>query len=339
MSDTTTTKNTGFRKICHDLESNQVQRLAMSWCPVPKSQSAQLVVRRFIVMCRPGYERLTSTCHNKRARYEDLERSERNVSVQRNLMDIDFETTSNQQTGPMEAMGGQTSSPVWEGAPISDNEIAFSNESNGKSSDGDENDNDEKSNGNEESEDNEENIVEIEVKEFNNKDLFATPNMPENPVHRFIATFVVMFASCYVVNKGAVILIKFINKLLSIYKQDFQLPVRLSGLQSITGFSAMTKEIKRFVVCQNCHKVYEESVSAPLNCDFVKLGAHTTCNCKLMVQSLSGDLVAKKSYVYQSLTHALKILFLRPNFEQKIMHWNQEFKITDTLCDVYDGEA
>ncbi|OAD81287.1 hypothetical protein PHYBLDRAFT_161902 [Phycomyces blakesleeanus NRRL 1555(-)] len=225
-----------------------------------------------------------------------MERSERNVSVQRNLMDIAFETTSNQQTGPMEAMGGQTNSPVWEGAPISDDEVAFSNESNGKSSDGDENDNDEESNGGKESEDNEENIVEIEVEEFDTEDPFATPNMPENPVHRFIATFVVMFASCYVVNKGAVVLIEFINKLLSIYKQDFQLPVSLSGLQSMTGFSAMTKGIKRFVVCQDCHKVYEESVPAPLNCDFVKLGAHTACNCKLMIQSLSGGLVAKKSY-------------------------------------------
>ncbi|OAD79477.1 hypothetical protein PHYBLDRAFT_58525 [Phycomyces blakesleeanus NRRL 1555(-)] len=194
--------------------------------------------------------------HNKRAKYEDMERSER--------------TTSNQQTGPMEAMGGQTNLPVWEGAPISVNEVAFSNESNGKSSDGDKNDNDEESNGGEESEDNEENIVEIEVEEFDTEDPFATPNMPENSVHRFIATFVVMFASRYVVNKGAVVLIEFINKLLLIYKQDFQLP---------------------------------------------------------------------KSYVYQSLTRALKILFLHPNFKQKIMHWNQEFKITDTLCDVYDSEA
>ncbi|OAD75512.1 hypothetical protein PHYBLDRAFT_64428 [Phycomyces blakesleeanus NRRL 1555(-)] len=241
--------------------------------------------------------------HNKRARYEDMERSERNISVQRNLMDIDFET-----------MCSQTNSPVWEGAAISDNEVAFSNESNGESSDGDENDNDKENS-------------------------FATPNMPENLVHRFIATFVIMFASHYVVNKGADVLIEFINKLLSIYEQDFQLPVRLSGPQSMTGFSAMTKGIKRFVVCQDCHKVYEESVPAPLNCDFIKLGAHTACNCKLMVQSLSGGLVAKKSYVYQSLTHALKILFLYPNFEQKIMHWNQEFKITDTLCDVYNGEA
>ncbi|OAD81159.1 hypothetical protein PHYBLDRAFT_72980 [Phycomyces blakesleeanus NRRL 1555(-)] len=310
----------------------------------------------------------TFQCHNKRARYEDMER---NVSVQRNLVDIDFETTSNQQTRPIEAIGSRTNSSVWEGAPISDNEIAFSNvvfqflkafflyyiwlleciycltsvgvtimtsshksiwittsnELNDESSDGDENDNDEESNGSEESEDDEENIVEIEVEEFDTEDPFATTNMPENPVHRFIATFVVMFVSHYVVNKGTVVLIEFIKKLLSIYKQDFQLPVSLSGLQSMTELSVMTKEIKRFVVCQDCYKVYEESVAAPLNCDFIKLGAHTTCNCKLM------------SYVYQSLKRALKILFLCLDFEQKIMHWNQEFKITAILCDVCDGEA
>ncbi|OAD73579.1 hypothetical protein PHYBLDRAFT_186843 [Phycomyces blakesleeanus NRRL 1555(-)] len=45
------------------------------------------------------------------------------------------------------------------------------------------------------------------------KILLPPPDMPENPVHRIITTFVVMLDTRYVANKGAVILIKFINKL------------------------------------------------------------------------------------------------------------------------------
>ncbi|OAD65938.1 hypothetical protein PHYBLDRAFT_152965 [Phycomyces blakesleeanus NRRL 1555(-)] len=185
-------------------------------------------------------------------------------------MDIDFETTPNQQTKPMEAMCSQTNTLVYKRAPISDNKVAFTNESNGESNNGNENDNDKESNSREESEDDEDDIVEIEVKEFDSKGQS----------------------------------IEFFNKLLLIYKQNFQLPLSLSGLQSMTGFSAMTKEIKRLVTCQDCYKMYEESIPAPFNCDFIKLCAHTACDCKLMIQSLSG-----------------------------------EFKITHTLCNIYDGEA
>ncbi|OAD70065.1 hypothetical protein PHYBLDRAFT_71509 [Phycomyces blakesleeanus NRRL 1555(-)] len=157
-------------------------------------------------------------------------------------------------------------------------------------------------------------------------------------MHRFIATFVVMFTSRYVVNKGAIVLIKFINKLLTIYEQDFQLPLSLPGLQCMTGFSAMNKNVQRFLVCQDCHKVYEKSALAPSHCDFMKLGAHSACNCQLTKKSSSGLQVAKREYCYQSVKNALRLLFLRPDFKQKIRQWNKQLKIINTLCNVYDGD-
>ncbi|OAD72705.1 hypothetical protein PHYBLDRAFT_146020 [Phycomyces blakesleeanus NRRL 1555(-)] len=105
---------------------------------------------------------------------------------------------------------------------FSDNVSVGNEEIHNSKSDSDESDNAEKSSGDDESsngkesKDDDENVVEIEVEEFVDEDPFVTPNMPENPVHRFITTFVVMFASHYVVNKGAIVLIEFINKLLTI---------------------------------------------------------------------------------------------------------------------------
>ncbi|OAD74559.1 hypothetical protein PHYBLDRAFT_167965 [Phycomyces blakesleeanus NRRL 1555(-)] len=104
--------------------------------------------------------------------------------------------------------------------------------------------------------------------------------MPENPVHRFIATFTVLFASRYVVNKGSVVLIEFINELLKIYGQDFQLPESLAGLHKMTGFLSITKGIKRFVSCPNCHCIYEENMSVPPHCVFTNVGACSPCGLR-----------------------------------------------------------
>ncbi|OAD78120.1 hypothetical protein PHYBLDRAFT_164994 [Phycomyces blakesleeanus NRRL 1555(-)] len=144
-------------------------------------------------------------------------------------LDITSHTIPTHQSRITEEAYGQTSSPVWEEAPMSDNDnvLVENEEIHNSESNSDESGNDEESSGDDESsnskesKEDDEDVVEIEVEEFVDEDPFATPNIPENSVHRFIATFVVMFASRYVVNKSAVVLIEFINKLLTIYEQDF----------------------------------------------------------------------------------------------------------------------
>ncbi|OAD68454.1 hypothetical protein PHYBLDRAFT_69011 [Phycomyces blakesleeanus NRRL 1555(-)] len=256
---------------------------------------------------------------NKRARFEAEKRS----------MEVDTEIIPTYQSHSVEAMDGQANSPISDAVSIFDNDVFVGNDYNGDESEiTDDNDSDD--NGKEDT-------AKIYVGEFNNEDPFAASGMPENPVHRFIATFTVLFASCYVVNKGSAVLIEFINELLKIYEQDFQLPESLAGLHKITGFLSITKGIKRFVSCLNCHCIYEENMSVPPHCVFTNVGAHSPCGCKLMKESTSDALVSKQAYLYQSLKQALSVLFLHPGFEEQIRHWNIELKIVDTMCDVYNG--
>ncbi|OAD65946.1 hypothetical protein PHYBLDRAFT_175684 [Phycomyces blakesleeanus NRRL 1555(-)] len=229
----------------------------------------------------------TETRRNKRARVEAAMRN----------MDVDTEVILTSRSDSVEAMDGQANSPFLDAASMFDN-------------DRDDNDFDDNV---------EDEVNEIEIEDFNSEDPFAAPDMPENEVHQFIAIFTVLFASRHVVDKGAAVLIEFINNLLRIYDQDFQLPTSLAGLQKMTGFSAITKGIKKFVVCQDCHTVYQDIVSAPPRCVFSKLGARSACNCNLTKSVSSGALVAKREYVYQSIKNTLSVFFCRPSFEAKIL--------------------
>ncbi|OAD70534.1 hypothetical protein PHYBLDRAFT_171283 [Phycomyces blakesleeanus NRRL 1555(-)] len=206
--------------------------------------------------------RRTAQRHNKRARFEAEKRS----------MEVDTEIIPTYQSDSVEAMDGQANSPISDAVSTFDNDVFVGNDYNGDESDTTD-DNDSDDNG-------EEDTAEIYVEEFNNEDPFAASGMPENPVHRFIATFTVLFASRYVVNKGSVVLIEFINELLKIYGQDFQLPESLAGLHKMTGFLSITKGIKRFVSCPNCHCIYEENMSVPPHCVFTNVGARSPCGLR-----------------------------------------------------------
>ncbi|OAD65496.1 hypothetical protein PHYBLDRAFT_176088 [Phycomyces blakesleeanus NRRL 1555(-)] len=188
----------------------------------------------------------TETRRNKRARVEAAMRN----------MNVDTEVILTSCSDSVEAMDGQANSPFLDAASMFDN-------------DRDDNDFDDNV---------EDEVNEIKIEDFNSEDPFTASDMLENEVHQFIAIFMVLFASRHVVDKGAAVLIEFINNLLRIYNQDFQLPTSLAGLQKMTGFSAITKGIKKFVVCQDCHTVYQDIVSAPPRCVSSKLGARSACN-------------------------------------------------------------
>ncbi|OAD71067.1 hypothetical protein PHYBLDRAFT_171128 [Phycomyces blakesleeanus NRRL 1555(-)] len=230
----------------------------------------------------------TETHRNKRAKVE---------ATMRNI-DVDTEVIPTSRSNSVEAMDGQANSPFLNAASMFDN-------------DRDNNDFDDNV---------EDEVNEIEIEDFNSEDPFAAPDMPENEVYQFIAIFTVLFASRHVVDKGAAVLIEFINNLLRIYNQDFQLPTSLAGLQKTAGFSAITKGIKKFVVCQDYHTVYQDIVSAPPQCVSAKLGARSACNCNLTKSISSGALVAKCKYVYQSIKNTLSVFFRCPSFKAKILH-------------------
>ncbi|OAD65566.1 hypothetical protein PHYBLDRAFT_142968 [Phycomyces blakesleeanus NRRL 1555(-)] len=110
---------------------------------------------------------------------------------------------------------------------------------------------------------------------------------------RILCTDLLQHSLCYlhyyVVNKGMVIFIEFINKLLKIYKQGFQLPTSLPGLQYMTEFCELSKGIRQFVHCNNCYAIYEENQSAPSHCVFLKTDAfinNLPCSNQLKAENL-----------------------------------------------------
>ncbi|OAD73064.1 hypothetical protein PHYBLDRAFT_169320 [Phycomyces blakesleeanus NRRL 1555(-)] len=174
----------------------------------------------------------TETHRNKRARVEDTRIFEN--TAMRN-MDVDTEDRKKtnkllysifvliptSRSNSVEAIDSQANLPFLDTASMFDN-------------DRDNNDFDDNV---------EDEVNEIEIEDFNSEDPFAASDMPENEVYQFIAIFTVLFASRYVIDKGAAVLIEFINNLLRIYDQDFQLPTSLASLQKMIGFSAITKGI------------------------------------------------------------------------------------------------
>ncbi|OAD69734.1 C2H2-type zinc finger transcription factor [Phycomyces blakesleeanus NRRL 1555(-)] len=258
--------------------------------------------RNVVCRCAPcsrnsqGYSLVTSRTAERHIRKDELERIERLDMAERLA-----NTVQEEQMMDVDTQYDQANSPDSNAATMADNvsvddEIS---EVNGNDSDIERDINSDSGSGEEEG-------VETDVEEFVNEDPFDAPNMPENPVHQFIATFAILFISRYVVNKGAAVLIEFINQLLKIYGEDFQLPTSLIGLQRMTGFSNYANGIKKSVVCEDCHKVYEQDVPLPTHCDFKKHGSQSACNCELMKVSSSGAMVAKRSYVYNSIQRSLQ---------------------------------
>ncbi|KAI9003066.1 hypothetical protein CLU79DRAFT_841448 [Phycomyces nitens] len=222
--------------------------------------------------------RRTAQHHNKRARVEEAFRTSRDSQI--SAMEVDTGSILIHQPGAAEE-SGQTNVPVSEPAFMFDNDVSIGN------------DDEDNGAGNGNDSDDEEDVVEIELEELDVEAPFGAPGMPENPVHKFVAIFAVLFISRYVVNKGSVVLIEFINELLKIYEQDFQLPTSLLGLQRMTGFSEISKGINRFVACQDCHKIYNECTTVPPTCVFQKIGSNSVCGCKLMKESSVGALAPK----------------------------------------------
>ncbi|KAG2192673.1 hypothetical protein INT47_009243 [Mucor saturninus] len=166
----------------------------------------------------------------------------------------------------------------------------------------------------------------------------SSANLPEDPWHRLIAIFLVMFISSFVVDEGAVILISFINAILEHYGESFRLPTSIPGLKKMTGYSAMTSGVSTFVACSDCHTLYKSNSEVPTCCTGKKLGRQNECGNSLFKSGISNGLTAKRTFVYNSLKTALAKLFKRPNFETAINMWNRGPKVPGTMFDVYDGK-
>ncbi|OAD65465.1 hypothetical protein PHYBLDRAFT_176062 [Phycomyces blakesleeanus NRRL 1555(-)] len=125
---------------------------------------------------------------------------------------------------------------------------------------------------------------------------FSSSNMPVDPTHAFIASFAAFFISKYVVNSGGAVLLKFLNKVLAHFGQSFRLPLSISGVNSMTGLSDVTRGVQWFVACGDCNKVYEESDVVPECCNFERLSGRE-CGNALFFATSRALTIPKKIYI------------------------------------------
>ncbi|OAD69113.1 hypothetical protein PHYBLDRAFT_172942 [Phycomyces blakesleeanus NRRL 1555(-)] len=125
---------------------------------------------------------------------------------------------------------------------------------------------------------------------------FSSSNMPVDPIHAFIASFAAFFISKYVVNSGGAVLLKFLNEVLAHFGQSFRLPLSMSGVNSMTGLSDVTRGVQRFVACGDYNKVYEESDVVPECCNFERLSGRE-CGNALFFATSRALTIPKKIYI------------------------------------------
>ncbi|OAD74869.1 hypothetical protein PHYBLDRAFT_167209 [Phycomyces blakesleeanus NRRL 1555(-)] len=105
----------------------------------------------------------------------------------------------------------------------------------------------------------------------------STANLPENPWHRVIAIFTVMFILIFIVNDGTVILITFINTILEHYGEDFRLSISIPGLKKMMGYNDLMNGVSNYVACSDCHTLYDYSNTTQTCCNFKRVGSKTLC--------------------------------------------------------------
>lgn len=154
-----------------------------------------------------------------------------------------------------------------------------------------------------------------------------------------MAVFIVIFQNIFLSVRSASLLIRCFNLLIAAFANGYQIPSTLSTVEGKYGFDALTKHVKRFVVCPKCHYVYTEDV--PRHCSYVRFpeprstAQRTPCNAPLYQSARSK--CPNKVFAYNSLIANLTVLFNRLGFEKQINEWRARKVPTASLFDVYDG--
>ncbi|OAD79445.1 hypothetical protein PHYBLDRAFT_139474 [Phycomyces blakesleeanus NRRL 1555(-)] len=106
----------------------------------------------------------------------------------------------------------------------------------------------------------------------------------------------------------AVILISIVNKILKLFNDSFCLPLSISGLKQLSGLSTLTKGIKKYTACGECHTIYSNDESVPVYYTSPVFGSNLLCKTPLF-KSGSESTIPKKAYIYHSIVSALKMFF------------------------------
>ena len=140
-------------------------------------------------------------------------------------------------------------------------------------------------------------------------------------LYAMVMVFVVIFQLHFLSERTATILIDFCTILMSVIHPTYRFPVSLSTLRQYVGFDSLTRRLRSYVSCQQCHKLYlMNNLAIPNLCDNDDIRYDGHCGHPLF-RNIAGQNSPSKVFVYQPLAAWMDRLFSRPGFEAKLEHW------------------
>ncbi|OAD74074.1 hypothetical protein PHYBLDRAFT_144534 [Phycomyces blakesleeanus NRRL 1555(-)] len=152
----------------------------------------------------------------------------------------------------------------------------------------------------------------------------------------FVAVFIVIFHSIFLVESGRLILVEFCNTLLSLCDMSGALPLTINSLKHKTGFNMAKDRMTVYIACSQWHSIYPPETSQRV-CTFKKFSQSTICNNNLFKVSTRNCSLPAMIYPFNSLKYALQQKFSKPDFVCKINLWRNRQKIENTKLDIFDG--
>ncbi|KAI8136558.1 hypothetical protein BJV82DRAFT_486738, partial [Fennellomyces sp. T-0311] len=159
----------------------------------------------------------------------------------------------------------------------------------------------------------------------------------------FIAYFVSLLHLLSLTDKAATTLLYFFNMVLPLFSSDASIAVTPSTVKKANGFDEYSSQVKRIVVCPECHKLYDMNrEQIPATCNYVRYPNHPRANHRQACgHSLFKDARKQwpyKEYAYNSLKAHIKHLFAREGFEKSINLWRNRQVEPNIYSDVYNGK-
>lgn len=175
---------------------------------------------------------------------------------------------------------------------------------------------------------------------------FVLTNVATIIVNRTFLTpllvFLVLFGERFLSRDGAVVLLKFMNILLSFVtygRLRNVVPHSLATLRKKSGMDKLLEDGKAYVVCPSCHCVYRDGEVGHNQylCDYRDLQNDLPCDTPLFL-NVRGRIIPPKVFAYHPIASSIKRLMSRPDFAEDVEHWRACRNDTDTMYDVYDGD-
>lgn len=150
--------------------------------------------------------------------------------------------------------------------------------------------------------------------------------------------FLVLFQIHFVSEHLSSIIIEFCIILLGDLRPGINIPTSLTTLCHITGFSALTDSLRKYVACSRCHCLFILSdPNCPTTCPNNDIRYPNTCANNLF-RTVGNHRRPIKEFAYQPLSASIERLFLRPGFEAKIEEWRTRTRVENSFFDVFDGD-